>query len=357
MEKIMISGYYGFDNAGDEAILAGILHSLRKKRRDLQFIVLSASPAKTAARYNVTAIGRYDILSIIKGIHESSLFISGGGSLLQDVTGQKTIPYYLGLVFMARLLQTKTVLYAQGIGPVNHIAGKKLINWLANRVDAISVRDIQSRNLLIELGVRKGLIKKTVDPVFALYDKINNHSNYKSENEKKVPVIGVSIRPWNDNNYIDKLARGIDKLQKKTAAEIYILPMYYGEDLLISRKIQERLHCSSYLIEKEFEPISLMKYFNRFDFFIGVRLHSLIFAAINRVPFFALSYDPKVANLLKSFSLNTIININCKDEIRYANLIKKSWEERRKNRKIIESKLNEFYLEAINQAGSVLEII
>ena len=41
MSKILISGYYGFSNAGDEAMIKDIIEALRAERRDVEITVLS----------------------------------------------------------------------------------------------------------------------------------------------------------------------------------------------------------------------------------------------------------------------------------------------------------------------------
>lgn len=95
MKKIVISGYYGFENLGDEAVLEGIITLLGAA--EIEITVLSARPEITSKRYGVKSIGRYSIIQILASLAEADLFISGGGSLLQDVTGSFSVPYYLSL--------------------------------------------------------------------------------------------------------------------------------------------------------------------------------------------------------------------------------------------------------------------
>jgi len=118
MSKIVISGYYGFGNMGDEALLAGMITAFRRLKPELEITVLSAAPEKTARLYEVKAIGRYYTPVILKELLSCDVFVSGGGSLFQDVTGWKTVPYYSLLVFWARLLGKSVVFYAQGLGPL-----------------------------------------------------------------------------------------------------------------------------------------------------------------------------------------------------------------------------------------------
>jgi len=95
--KIVISGYYGFGNAGDEAILEAMVRDLRALAPGARLVVLSADPAATAARCGVEAVPRMHLPSVLGALRGADLFISGGGSLLQDATSWRSVPYYAGI--------------------------------------------------------------------------------------------------------------------------------------------------------------------------------------------------------------------------------------------------------------------
>ena len=96
--KIVISGYYGFDNCGDEAVLLAMIHCLKTHRPDVRITVLSDNPKKTQEMYGVKAVNRWKPLNIALAIFSCNLLISGGGSLLQDATSSRSLRYYLGLM-------------------------------------------------------------------------------------------------------------------------------------------------------------------------------------------------------------------------------------------------------------------
>ena len=50
MSNIVISGYYGFGNAGDEAMLAAMIEALSDLDPHLNIIVLSGNPEDTRRR-------------------------------------------------------------------------------------------------------------------------------------------------------------------------------------------------------------------------------------------------------------------------------------------------------------------
>ncbi len=165
MKNIVLSGYYGFNNTGDEAVLASMIQTLRQEMSHIDLTVLSHNPEQTERRYEVQAVNRWRLGRIIPAIRACDLFISGGGSLLQDVTGAKSILYYLALIQLARWLKKPVMIYAQGIGPVNRIWARKLMSKILNKVNFISVRDQVSADDLKRWGISRPRIIVTADPV------------------------------------------------------------------------------------------------------------------------------------------------------------------------------------------------
>ncbi|OMD20616.1 polysaccharide pyruvyl transferase family protein, partial [Paenibacillus odorifer] len=158
-KKIVISGYYGFHNSGDEAVLQSILIALQQHAQaagiEIEPIVLSIDPEWTSATYGVKSVHRMKLVEVRQAIYESSGLISGGGSLLQDVTGSKSIPYYLGIIKLAQWMGKPTFIYAQGIGPVHRKLFHPLIKSVFRKCTYISVRDEQSRELLLSMGLEQ----------------------------------------------------------------------------------------------------------------------------------------------------------------------------------------------------------
>ena len=86
-KTILVAGYYGFGNVGDEAILSAILTDLRKQREGLEFIVISSNPEETAASHNVRSVHWKEINTLMDAARECDLIILGGGGIFQDYWG------------------------------------------------------------------------------------------------------------------------------------------------------------------------------------------------------------------------------------------------------------------------------
>lgn len=302
MKTVVLSGYYGYENMGDEALLAAIVGALKAEVADLHIIVLSAAPEKTSARYGVEAASRLNLFSVASALKRADLLISGGGSLLQDVTGPLTIPYYLGIVALAKALGKPVMFYAQGIGPVNGSLGKTLIRLIADRVDMITLRDKASAELLHEIGVCKPPLEVTADPVFGVdltdcggAEGILNELGFTLPEE---PVAGIFVREWKGMLGYKKAVAGLaDSLLDKNRQVIFV-PMQYPADVVPAGEIAGMMKNKPLLIEKGLKLSQITGLVNSMDIVIGMRLHALIIAAVCAVPMVGISYDPKVEDFL-----------------------------------------------------------
>lgn len=299
--RILISGYYGFSNLGDEAILTSIQKALTAEYPQIDLTVLSANPELTQEVHGLKALSRTDFKTLWRIMGDYDLLLSGGGSLLQDVTSSRSLQYYLFIMALARLKKLPYMIYAQGIGPINSRFNRMLTGWVLKKAKAITVRDQQSVAELISLGLPKGLVELSADPVLlfegaaeAAVDKILESLHL---DPAAGPIIGVSVRPWGkDEKWLQEIAAALDNLSRERQAQILFIPMQQKEDEAMGLKIRSRMkeknkvYCLPHGYSVE-EIIAVMK---KTQLVLGVRLHALVFAAIAGVKAIAIRYDPKV---------------------------------------------------------------
>lgn len=304
--RVTVSGYYGFGNAGDEAILAALKQGLSALIPGVAFTVLSGDPAATAGMHGVAAISRTNPVAVIRAIRASHLVISGGGSLLQDVTGPRNIPYYLGVIHLARSLRKPVMVYAQGIGPVRGRLGKALIPRVLNGVSLITARDEESAQLLRSLGVTRPPIFVTADASLALEPASAVEPAPAGEDGPmdvppgRGPLIGLALRSWHEGVDVPGLAALADLLASRLGARLVFLPMHRPGDREVAEAVLVRMRTPGTILDRTSHPRRLLALLSRFDLVIGMRLHALILAAIAGVPMIGLSYDPKIDNFLRS---------------------------------------------------------
>lgn len=312
-KRIVISGYYGFDNTGDEAVLYSIIQAIRCECKGNQFeiVVLSNNAKKTSMLYGVNAVNRWDLKVVAKEVKTCHMLISGGGSLLQDVTSSKTIPYYLLIIKIALWYKKKVVFYSQGIGPVNHWYSQLLIKTIVNKVDYIFVRDRKSKKSLRNMGVRKPPIEVSADPVLGMKVDKDIQSNIKALIEgyssEEIKRVGIYLRSWkNDDLLLEKIRVLCNALYKK-GLEIFFIPMHQPEDKDFIEKMPS-LDIPIHIITQYLNAQEMFALTGEMDIVISVRLHALIMATAQGIPTIGLSYDPKIDAFMDG-----IDNKNCFD--------------------------------------------
>ncbi|MBP2646048.1 MAG: colanic acid biosynthesis protein [Firmicutes bacterium] len=304
MSKIVISGYYGFANAGDEAMLTAMIEAFTAVDPEVKITVISGNPEETRKRHGVDAVYRLNYPEIIRIMANSHLLVSGGGSLLQDVTSDRSLYYYLSIMLLAEKIGLPVMLYAQGIGPVRGSLAKAAMKYIGNKVDLITVREEASCDELKALGVTKPPIYVTADPVLALHpvDLGFGRDLLRRYNLEGVgPLIGVSAREWKDwAHYKKVMAAVLDEIVQDFGAKIVFLPMQWPDDFRVSQIIKDKMRHQAVLLEEELTTTEFLSLMGNLDMLIGIRLHALIFAAVMQVPLIGVSYDPKIDRFLES---------------------------------------------------------
>ncbi len=317
MYHILISGYYGFNNIGDESILRTVIDNLREKLPDVDITVLSNDPAGTAEKYGVQAAPRMSMGAILRSVWRCDLLLSGGGSLLQDATSGRSILYYLFILRLAQLLGKKTFIYSQGIGPINDPKNRRFTARVLCRADGIVVRDGASRELLLEIGVPDRLIHVTADPVIRVKkaDTALGLEILRQEGCPRQPgrlTVGWAIRARKpDHAFLAEVERCVRWLWEEYGAESVLIPFFYDEDLSACEAVSEHLDGrAGCLRQKKYLSKEMLSIIGCMDVLVGVRLHSLIYAAVMGVPMIGVSYDPKVDSFLDSIHRPTSFTVS-----------------------------------------------
>lgn len=351
MSDIVISGYYGFRNNGDDALLMSIIKDLRAKDNNIDITVLSKEPDETSKIYKTKAVNSRNVFSVISNIAKSKMLISGGGTLIQDRTSTKSLIYYLCVILTALIFRKKVMLYANGIGPVNKSFNQKLAKWILNKVDVITLRDDESEKELTSLGVTKPKIQVTADPAFSI--ETDGDIDFSANlNDKK--LLCVAVRDWDSlpSDFCQTIADVCDYASGKYGLFTVFLPMQKRYDVKICQKIQYMMKSESSFVFADYDIEKTIKMFKRMTVSIGMRLHSLIYSSIACVPFVGLVYDPKVSGFLDYIGVDNYLDV---EKITFQNL-KNAIEECMENYDDNASKLTNKSLELAEKARKNSEI-
>ncbi len=299
--RFLLSGYYGFGNLGDEALLAIMIGALRSRHADCAIDVLSGNPHATAVTYGVESTARADVRAVRRAVAAADVVVSGGGGLLQNATSLRSLLYYAGIIRMAVRAKKPTMIFAQSIGPLD-FWGKAVVRQLCSGVSRATVRDERSR-MLLEPLVPGTPVELTADPVF-LFEPGEAPLNLEAEGlgPASDPLVIVSVRRWSGaERTAVALAAAVDRLTDAYGARVAFLPLGGAGDAEISTVAIRRCRTSPVLLPA-YSLAQAAQVIARARLVIGMRLHSLIIAARLGVPFTALPYDPKVSALLEDLN-------------------------------------------------------
>lgn len=299
----VISGYYGYSNLGDDAIMWAIHRQLSGLERPVRLVVLSRRPRETARKYGLQAVNRFSLRGVYRAIRKSDVLISGGGSLLQDRTSTRSVRYYLWVIRLAQHLGKPVFLYANGIGPLSRPSNRQRVCRTLERCDCITLRDGDSLEELRALGLTRQDILVTGDPAFSLTPMPQPQARQYLTALGIPPgesLVGISVRRavGMDRAAAEFAALG-DRICRELHKTVVFVVMQEPEDAALSHRIQQLMQTPSYCIQTPNQPEAMLGIIGCMDAMISLRLHTVIFSARERVPVVGCVYDPKVQAFLK----------------------------------------------------------
>lgn len=302
-KNVAVSGYYGFDNFGDDAILSCIVERLRSVGSNVA--VISNNPKKTSRMYQVFSVKNFNLLAVFALLANSDVLISGGGSLLQDVTSFKSLLYYSLVIRLALAMNKKVVIFAQGIGPLKSESSEKMVKDILSKVDLITVRDEKSLERVKNWGLNATLVN---DPVFSL--DLPQH-------EESSGVIGVQLRDCKTMNdvLLNKLADQIVSEFPDKKIELYAFQK--SIDLKLCKMFEKMLKLRNPEIQTEIlhslSQIDFIIKISQLDYMIAMRFHAVLVAIKCGVKTLAINYDVKVMKIAYD-ALIPILTMNGDDD-------------------------------------------
>ncbi len=318
--RILLTGYYGFGNAGDEAILASIVAHLRELRPDLAIAVASGEPEETSRIHGVEALFWRDPLALEDAARQADLIAIGGGGLFHDYWGFPAdalltdahwgLSYYAAPAALALLHEKPLMLYAVGVGPLASEAGRAFTKAVCDAASVITVRDEPSRSELVALGVPAEEIEVTADPAFAFASRASSAEEIAAPPSDRRPLLGVALRHWDFEiepaRWEAAVAEALDRFLDVHGGGVIFLPfqqesLAIENDAAVAGRVRDRMRHqeAAFLFLGGSDPSRLAAAIGQCDLVLAMRMHAAIFAALSGLPLVSLDYDPKVSRLMR----------------------------------------------------------
>lgn len=330
--KILIIGYYGAKNIGDELLLKATAQILEENINNIEISAITYDKNYTERNTNINGISRNKFSNILREINNNDFIIVGGGSLLQNKTSNRSLIYYLMILWYALKTGKKVYLLGNGIGPISEGVFKNITLNILKKMERITVRDIESYKYLKNNEVKNVFLGSdlvyNIEDIFEIENKYNNRK------------IGINLREWNNIKDIIKEIIPLIKFFSEKNIEVKLISFQKNNDNLVLQEIVNKIGYELEIVELE-TPEDIKKAYSDLDLLIGMRLHSLIVSSLFEIPFMGIVYDPKVKSFCISNDQEYIENF---DE---ENSILKKAEEIYLNR--------EFFIEKIKLNNKILK--
>lgn len=322
--RYLISGYYGEGNAGDEAILAGILQEVGRHDPDARFTVLSFDPADTARRHagQSGGSGPQSLEAVSTSLRspsrlwaemrEADLLISGGGSFLHEADFEsfgrsflfragklRPVPYFLSVIFMARSAGLPVMWYSQGLGPLYTRSARRLVAAAGSLSQVVTWRDPESARLAYEVGVRSPVQLVVPDPAYALRPAPAQAAAWllvEHGVRAGAPYLAVCPRPWLGRTaYLEALGEVLEQVAATLDLAVLLVPLHETLDPPTCENLAARpgLAGRAHILSPGVPSALLAAVLGGAELVVAMRLHGGILAATGGAPVVVLDYDPK----------------------------------------------------------------
>lgn len=319
-KRIVITGYYGFGNAGDDAILQTVVARLRTARPGSEIVVVPYPGGDLEAVGRLVAaetVSGSEIETVLAMVTDAELLIIGGGGLIQDYLpidpSTRFTPRYADLAFWttlaiaARTHGVPVTGWALGVGPLDTAVGRAEAALLFAQMGMVTVRDRASADLVRTLGNHR--VEVTADPVYlaepadtGLLDRLTRVDDLPRTGTIRV---GVTLRRWEGAD-VAVLAGQLDILAERLDADIIFVPFQQSRrgldhDALIATKVAAAMTRRERrgVIVSELTPEEKGQVLAACDLVVTMRLHAAILAAVAHRPVLAIAYDPKVSQAME----------------------------------------------------------
>lgn len=219
--KVVVSGWYGASNIGDELLLGAVAAWVAEAGGELT--IISLNPEHTARIYGTAAVDFHNLGEIACALSGCDLFVMGGGGIFQDHhpfhisalydATALDIAQYARPFYLARQFGVKTLILAHGVGPLVSHDAQEIVRDVFTLADFVSVRDEPSKELLRKIGVTRELLVAADPGWFAAGAYVGTGKDHqvaiRAPGEKR--KLALIIREWHaDRDWEEKLVAALN---------------------------------------------------------------------------------------------------------------------------------------------------
>ena len=291
MKKIIIIGYVGGGNLGDEICAKVLLERLEE-----------LAPQAVCEVVRVAAHPLRELVGMRKRLEGADAVIFAGGNLLQNETSNRSLYYYLKIIKTAKALGTRVLFLSSGIGEIRGLwHERRAYRTLSGPVAFFGARSSAD-------AARAGRISGA--EVLLMPDMAFAISRDFSASRENIFAYIPKLKTIPSSDFFAKIKR-------ETGCEGVVAPFFIKKDLGTAKRISQRSGANLLVCERYEEVLSLI---GKSAFVVTERLHGAILALICGTPAFISAREQKAKDLVdevrrRALSLGIASPIRFSDEL------------------------------------------
>lgn len=303
VRTVLLSGYYGAGNRGDELLLAVLLDHLQARVPGFQPVVAASNAAAVEVAHGAQAFSRADLdeserhAALAAGMilgpgghwHDHSIQLAGGAAGL--VRGARVSPGHMAqLPLLVAAHGGQVHVAGMGVGPLSDPSARAAVRLTGRIAASVTVRDAESADLLDPLPEDwDAEVRLAPDLVYGLPLPTPAAG-------ERAPFLAVNLRPWTDapeqrRALVDTVAAvarehglrivGVP-MQRTDVAPLEELMAAAGPDVPVD------------VLPADLPLAELLGILAQARVLVAMRLHASLLRHRLRGPAVGLVYDPKV---------------------------------------------------------------
>jgi polysaccharide pyruvyl transferase WcaK-like protein len=307
----VIANAGGWGNIGDDAITVSLIQGIAAFRDEARFALLSGpdnSDITASSAHAITVLSHPGPLRRTRsglGLVTAGALVVGGGGLLQDRLPEFYRPYHRAMR-IAKLCRVPLSITSVGVSPPRTSAFRSALQDLTDYASHFTVRDPASAEILSDVTGRPAP-RIVPDAAFGL----RVPPDPPERSATRAACVGVALRPWwhlpqmwgradpdRFGRLLARIAGALRSVRRSVGCDFLLIPMHIGtsdDDRHVAHLLEKELSDDGYVRHAPVAGVvSAIEAIQTCDALVGMRLHSLILAAMCEVPSVAIAYDEKI---------------------------------------------------------------
>jgi polysaccharide pyruvyl transferase CsaB len=324
VRKLLLLGYFGAGNLGDDALLVDWLKRWETELRASNMVCDVASSGEDllggfveAKQLRSLIAGEVPLKKLLtvkpRGYHA---LVLPGGSVLQNATSTRSLLFYLWVIWRFTAARVPVYMLGQGLGPLKGNLANNLTALVLRDVRLLALRDQRSYDWAkVMCGDKLGdNLLLSADPVLA--GRLQRGAvPARFERDPFILIVPKCPLRFTPNDTakrhpgpeftetIDAVVQLVNGLEQSTSAQQLLVNFHGYEDSLTVLNVARKTNAWGAEVDQLGRGAGVLAMIAAAQLVVSYRLHGLILATAYGVPALGVAYDPKVTAFCEELGL------------------------------------------------------